>query len=362
MSLRCFDELPGLIESLLAKHDRVAFVYFDAFGWRFAERHGDHPLLRRAKVERWRAQFPSTTTVHTTTIHTGLPVAEHGLYEWHIYEPRLDRMITPLWFCFAGDDRRNTLFDAGLEPEDLFPFESIYARLDVPSHVAMPDGIGSSPPSRHLLAPATVHAFGAPAEGLATLAAALGREERAYGTIYLPAADALMHAVGPDAPEVASLMDATLTAIDEAPWPAGTCVLLSADHGMAAISPERTSYVNVVWPELPQHLVHGADDKPLAPGGSARDLFLHVIPDRLDDVVAELGGRLDGKAEVRPVEGLFPGASEALRARLANLVVLPFEEEAVYWLEPGRFEQRFRGQHGGLSPDEIEIPLVSWIV
>ena len=29
--------------------------------------------------------------------------------------------------------------------------------------------------------------------------------------------------------------------------------------------------------------------------------------------------------------------------------------------EPGRFEQRFMGQHGGLSANETEIPLVSWI-
>jgi len=361
LSLRCFDELPGLIEGLLAEHERVALVYFDAFGWRFAEQHAEHPLLRRATVERWRAQFPSTTTAHTTTIHTGLPVAEHGLYEWHLYEPRLDRMITPLWFCFAGDRRRNTLLDAGLTPADVFPFESLYLQLGVPCHVAMPDGIGASPPSRCLLAGATVHSFGPPAEGLATLARALGREERVYGTIYLPAADGLMHAVGPDAPEVAPLIDATLTAIDEAPWPEGTLVLLTADHGMTAISPERTSYVNVVWPELPDHLVHGADGKPLAPGGSPRDLFLHVVPERLADVVDELGRRLEGKADVTATAGLFPDASDALLARLANLVVLPVAEEAAYWLEPGRFEQPFRGMHGGLSPDEMEIPLVSWV-
>jgi hypothetical protein len=33
----------------------------------------------------------------------------------------------------------------------------------------------------------------------------------------------------------------------------------------------------------------------------------------------------------------------------------------VYWHEPGRFEQRLHGQHGGLSPQEMEIPLVAWV-
>jgi hypothetical protein len=118
---------------------------------------------------------------------------------------------------------------------------------------------------------------------------------------------------------------------------------------------------------LPDHLVVGADGKPLAPAGSCRDLFLHVLPERLDDVSARLGALLAGVAEVRKVEelladGLFgPNVTDALTARLANLVVLPAPGEAAYWLEPGRFEQHFLGQHGGLTANEMEIPLVSWV-
>ncbi len=60
--------------------------------------------------------------------------------------------------------------------------------------------------------------------------------------------------------------------------------------------------------------------------------------------------------------GLFgSNITEALTSRLANLVVLPGPGEAAYWFEEGRFEQRFFGQHGGLSANEMEIPLVSWV-
>ena len=359
---RSFAELPALVEELLGEHDRVALIYFDAFAWRFAERHAGHPLLANATVEKWSAQFPSTTTVHTTTIHTGLPLAEHGLYEWHVYEPRLNRIITPLWFCFAGDDERDTLLAAGLDPAEVFPWPSLYERLPVPSHVAMPHRIGSSPPSGRLLAGATVHDFSSPQEGVATLARALAAEERAYGTLYLPDVDSFMHMHGPDAPAVPLAVEATLSAIRQGPWPEGTLVLVTSDHGMAAISPERTTYLNVLWPELAGHLAQGADGKPLAPAGSARDLFLHVLPDRVDEVHAELAGRLEGVADVRRTDdGLFPEIGEPLRARLAPLVVLPHPGEAAYWLDPPRFEQRFLGQHGGLSADEMEIPLVSFV-
>ena len=92
----------------------------------------------------------------------------------------------------------------------------------------------------------------------------------------------------PTTADVAVLMEETLDAIAGTHWPDGKLVLLTADHGMEAISPERTAYVNVVWPELAQHLETGADGKPLAPAGSCRDLFLHVLPDRLDEVAARL--------------------------------------------------------------------------
>jgi predicted AlkP superfamily pyrophosphatase or phosphodiesterase len=104
---RCFDVLPATVERLLTgagdglrlgapvlerRYDHVVLVYLDAFGWRFAERHADHSLLRGADlVEQLTSQFPTTTVVHTATIHTGLPVGAHGLYEWFVYDPGLDR-------------------------------------------------------------------------------------------------------------------------------------------------------------------------------------------------------------------------------------------------------------------------------
>ena len=377
---RCFASLPGLIEKLLGDgdpasdtplfrsgYDRVILVYLDAFGWRFLERHGDHPLLRRGIVEKWTSQFPSTTTAHTTTIQSGLPVGVHGLYEWNVYEPALDRLITPLFFCYAGDGQRDTLVAQGFRPEDVFPQASIYERLGIPCHMAQPSEILSSPVGRYLLRGATAHPFDETGVGLELLASALAGEERAFGGIYLPDVDSAMHMVGPDHAMVSELFDTTLTALDEARFPEGTLVLLTADHGMEGISPERSVYANLAWPELAEHLDTGADGKPLAPAGSARDLFLHVRADRLDGVVARLGSALEGVADVERVDGLVahgvfgPEISDALRTRLANLVVLPLPGEAVYWWEEGRFEQHFHGQHGGLSANEMEIPLVAYV-
>ena len=383
---RCFDQLPSSVERLLTgaingptleepllreRFERVVFVYFDAFGWTFLERHADHPLFARAQAEgiltQLTAQFPSTTTAQVTTIHSGLPVAEHGLYEWHVYEPTLDRLITPLLFSFAGDGIRGTLLGQ-IEPDGLFPSDSIYARLadvGVRSTVVLPTSIAGSAPNVGLLRRADVAPFDTAQSALAAASRAL-EEGAGYAHVYLDALDSLMHAVGTDDDAVGFVTQSVLDDLHRATFPPGTLVLLTADHGMSPVDPARTVYVNELWPGLGERLETGADGKPLAPAGSCRDLFLHVRDRHVDDVCTELGERLDSTADVVPVaeliaEGIFSEPSARLRSRLANVVVLPRYGEAVYWHEAGRFEQRLHGQHGGLSPQEMEIPLVAWV-
>jgi hypothetical protein len=383
---RCFDQLPSTVERLLTgasdgpaleepllreRFERVVFVYFDAFGWTFLERHAGHPLFDRARSDgllvQLTAQFPSTTTAQVTTIHSGLPVAEHGLYEWHVYEPTLDRLITPLLFSFAGDGIRGTLLGQ-IEPDALFPTDSIYAQLadaGVRSTVVLPTSIARSAPNVGLLRKADVVPFETAPSALAAAARAL-EEGAGYAHVYLDALDSLMHAVGTDDDAVGFVTRSVLDDLHRATFPAGTLVLLTADHGMSPVDPARTVYVNELWPGLGERLETGADGKPLAPAGSCRDLFLHVRDRHVDDVCTELGERLDSTADVVPVAeliavGIFSEPSARLRSRLANVVVLPRYGAAVYWHEAGRFEQRLHGQHGGLSPQEMEIPLVAWV-
>ena len=145
-----FAALPATVERLLLGSDgglppaalgdapnrveRVVLVLLDAFGWRFFERYAErHPLLRRmladGTVAKLTTQFPSTTAAHVTTLHTGRPVIDHGVYEWNIYEPSIDALITPLMFSFAGDGERDTLRQAGADPRTLYPTATLYRRL-----------------------------------------------------------------------------------------------------------------------------------------------------------------------------------------------------------------------------------------
>jgi len=103
----------------------------------------------------------------------------------------------------------------------------------------------------------------------------------------------------------------------------------------------------------------------LVPAGSARDMFLYIQDGMLDEAESFLAQRLEGRADVVRTETLIaegffgPEVSTRFRERVGNLVVLPYRYESVWWYEKGKFEQRFYGHHGGLTPQEMETVLYS---
>jgi hypothetical protein len=350
----------------------VVLVLLDGFGWSFFVRHADHhPLLRRmlaeGSVAKLTTQFPSTTAAHITTLHTGCPVAEHGIYEWNILDPGLDAIVTPMLFSYAGDGVRDTLRRVGVAPAALYPTDrTLYRRLadrGVTSLAFQPASFAPSTYDGVLLDGATLHPYDTLQDGLAALGRALRTQPGpTYAYVYIDSLDAVGHQHGPSSPAFASEADRCLDAIEAAigALPPGMLVLLAADHGQIDVDPARTLYVNELWPDLDRHLRRGVDGRPLAPAGSARDLFLHTIPGAREVVVAGLRALLGDRAEVRATdelvaEGLFgPRVGRRLAERIGDVCVLPGPGETVWWRQPQRFEMRFRGHHGGLTPEEAE--------
>jgi hypothetical protein len=106
----------------------------------------------------------------------------------------------------------------------------------------------------------------------------------------------------------------------------------------------------------------------LIPAGSARDMFLYIKENLLDEAQAFLTKRLEGKADVVKVATLMEDGyfgqeiSTRFRERAGNLVVLPYLYESVWWYEKDKYEQRFYGHHGGLTAEELEIAFYSYVV
>jgi predicted AlkP superfamily pyrophosphatase or phosphodiesterase len=374
-----FAGLPNRVKTAFAsgQYDAVVLFLVDGLGWRFIERFQDAPFIKRitrdGKLEKLTSQFPSTTAAHVTTIHTGLPVGESGVFEWFYYEPLLDRIISPLLFSFAGDQERDTL-KSRVDARKLYPTKTFYNSLKnsgIDSHIF---GIRDYTPSTYsnvVMNGATLNAFKTLSEALINLGLLLEKQAKPiYAHLYFDKIDGLCHQYGPNAPQTEAEIETFLLILEHYftrvfSGKKRILFLMTADHGSSEVDPKTTVFINkdARFAGIERFLKTNRQGDMLVPAGSARDMFLYVKDDLLDEAQAFLSRHLEGKAEVVKVsdlmkEGYFgPNISPEFRSRVGNLVILSRRYESVWWFVKDKFEQNYYGHHGGLSPQEMEIPL-----
>ena len=394
----CFSALPQTVEFLLTgegesalpgdcfgslptKYDKMILFFVDAFGWRFFRQYAEiYPFLktflRHGTVSQMTSQFPSTTAAHVTCMHTGLNAGQSGVYEWNYYEPLVDEVITPLLFTYAGEKKRDSLKRSGIPAEAFFPTQTFYQKLQtrgITSYVFQHESYTPSTFSDIVYKGATVFSFKRLSEALSNLAELVLADTApiTYYFLYFDKIDAICHTYGPKSRQFEETVDTFLRMMEELFYKklsgkvGQTLLILTADHGQVEVDPRRTFYLNKHSSEIEQYLQRNQGGKLLVPAGSARDMFLHVKEERIDEAVVLLQKHLADIAEVYYTEQLvaqhFFGSSEPSKeflARVGNVVILPHQHETVWWYEEGKFDMHFKGHHGGLTPEEMEIPLL----
>ncbi|MBI5351880.1 MAG: alkaline phosphatase family protein [Chloroflexi bacterium] len=377
-----FAGIPNRIKDAFVskKYDAVVLFFIDAFGWRFYERFQDAPFIKsmekQGKIEKLTSQFPSTTAAHVTTLHTGLPVGMSGVHEWFYYEPRVDRIIAPLLFSVIGSSQRDTLKKKNVHPEEIYPKGIFYPELKKMGVDSFNFGLREYTPSTYsnvVMAGSEMRSFKTLSEAFVNVGLLLEKQTNpTYIQLYFDRIDALAHEYGPTAPQTEAEIETFLLMMEyyfERMFHGKKRILfmMTADHGMGEVDPKTTIYLNTN-PNFEgfQHFIKkNRKGHLLVPAGSPRDMFLYIKDDMLDEAQDFLARRLEGRADVVRTESLIEGGyfgneiSDHFRERVANLVILSHQYESVWWYEKDKYEQKFFGHHGGLTPQEMEIPLYS---
>lgn len=380
-----FAGLPARIKAAFASgnYDAVVLCLVDGFGWRFFERFQDEPFLQRiakqGRIEKLISQFPSTTAAHVTTIHTGWTVGQSGIFEWVYYEPQLDVMITPLLFSYAGARYRNELAATGIHPPLLYPRGLFYPELKKSGVNPYVFGLREYTPSTYsdvVMSGAEQFSFRTLSEALVNLGILLETENQPlYVHLYFDRIDTLAHEYGPVAPQTEAEIETFLLIMQhyfERVFRGGKRVLflMTADHGQVEVNPQTTIYLNqdASLRGIERFLQTNRRGQLLVPAGSPRDMFLYIKEGMLDEAQSFLASRLEGRADVVKTEFLIEqgyfgsDVSPRFRERAGTLVILPYRYESVWWYIKDKFEQRFYGHHGGLTPQEMETVLYSYEV
>jgi hypothetical protein len=359
--------------------ENVVLFLLDGVGYGEWKRQVDKgfigALAKHGSVRPITSVFPSTTAAALTTISTGLTPQEHGLPEWYVYMREVGEVIVTLPFARAGDPGRDTLVGI-MNPRGLFDGPTIFERLKTA-------GVRSTSVTNRYLAHTAyseVSRRGSEVESYISasdLAVGLrrlveGSRGRNFFYVYWSVVDTVEHAYGPNTEE--AMVEASLIshALDEGflsrlsqDAAKRTLVLVTADHGQLNVDPRETLYMNR-FRRLVKALSVAPSGKRIPPWGSARDVFISVDEAELEEVEAYLARKLDGVASVMKTKdaielGLF-GINKPSRkflSRAGNLMVLPHGDNTVWYRYEKGDSFSLRGHHGGLSAEEMTIPLAA---
>ena len=390
----CFSSIPGLIEKTflgstlrdcpswfsaqsIGEFQRVVFVFFDAFGWESFERFKDiTPVLKRFSTDglilQSTSQFPSTTVAHVTTILSGKSAYQHEVCGWDYYEPRAGRVIRPLKFSDSSIAEPHTLASLGLTPQGVLPsgdFLRNISRAGCTVHLHGPAAYFPSEFSDAYAERSMVNGYSTVEEGFTNVSESLrGTVDPMYHYLYIDSYDSACHKEGVgsnSADRVAQDVLKHLTRFIERDRYGKTLLIVSADHGQIADRPGCSLKLQDLFPTITQYLKRDTSGNLIRFSGGARYLFLHVIEEAVPPVVQELRKKFSGAATVWTIEELsstgFLGPSpiaESYRERLGTIAILPEPGYSVRWYEPPLFEKREFSGHGGVSPQEMETPLL----
>ncbi|HUJ77994.1 MAG TPA: alkaline phosphatase family protein [Thermoplasmata archaeon] len=350
----------------------VLVLLADGLGWSAFDR------WRRAGGRPWAARwgrrarpittvFPTTTVPAMVTLSTGTTPAQHGVVGYREYLPRFGVVADLLRMSPVGVAPAETLVGSEWSPSLVSGAPTVFRRGMSGTAVSRGrfEGLGLT---RLLYDGAAFRPYSTAsdlAHELVKLLDAPDPSPVVYA--YWDELDAVHHRHGPtdalfsfEADRLAHLVEYVADHLDRR-RAASVQLIVTADHGLVDLDPARQLRVDRI-PEIADEMA-----RPLA--GDRRAPYFAAHAGRLPELRAALerhlpvGTRLiDSDAAI--AAGLYgpPPFHPELRARIGDLVALPPPPTGLLYAMPGSAisgHVEYLGGHGGLSSDELLVPLVA---
>lgn len=351
-------ELRQLPAAALGDSGHIVLLVLDGLGSRWLARHGAGSQLATDVIGELTSVFPSTTASAITTFLTGDAPQQHGLTGWFTWFRELGCVMSVLPGTprYGGAGYRA----AGVDTAALLGHRPLSERLATPAVTLSPYWIARSDFNLAHLGRATL----VPYKGLKQMfrrAARAIRRAREPGFFYLywPGLDGVGHEHGMESAQAQAHfreIDAQYARFLRAISATDTTVLVTADHGHLDAKPG-----DMV--RLEDHPVL-ADCLALPLCGEPRAAFCYLRPNRVQTFTAYcrdvLGERFDLYPSTELLDaGLFGTGTPhpRLHERIGDYTLIARGSNLIRERLPTEGELQQIGVHGGLSADELYVPL-----
>jgi hypothetical protein len=291
---------------------------------------------------------------------TGLAPAQHGLTGWHVQLEEIGQMLAILPMTVRGRGEALAVPVEDLPPR-LFPYPTLFQQMKRESFVIAPQRIAGSPFNAW-------HARGASTRAYATLPELFGHlsdlltdaATPRYVYAYYPDLDSVSHHFGcasEQAVEVLFALDQALEEFLATVEGADAALIVTADHGFIDSPPERVVCLDD-HPQLAAWLA-----QPLS--GERRVAYCHVVAGQRAAFADYIRQNLAHCTELHASADLIRAGwfgplpcHPQLAARVGNFTLVMKDDWTITdWL-PGEKRYELTGVHGGVSREEMRVPLV----
>lgn len=327
----------------------IVLLLIDGLGLRALEANIDSaPFLASCTTRTLQAAIPTTTPTGLATLGTGLPPGTHGL----------------VGASFLVDGHRGLLHPLNWQdsptPIAVQPHATVFERLvarGLSVTTVAPRAYEDSGLTRAALRGGVYRGADSVGERLAETRRSLGGSDRALTYVYWPDLDRTGHAHGVDSDHWRYELGHVDYLADQIHSLLGPddLLVITADHGMVDCEVDQRIDIDDITPLRNQVLLIG---------GEPRCRFIYTRPGHADEVAdawrAELGDvawiltRTDAVAR-----GFFGDIDSHVERRIGDVIAWAKDRWSLSSTTVDDRVSRLRGQHGSLTPDEVEIPLMT---
>jgi hypothetical protein len=322
------------------------------------------PCVDRGVLAPISSLVPATTSTALTTLWTGRSPAEHAILGYELLLKPFGLVANMVNLTPASFEQPGLLERAGFSPESALPFRTLGTHLTsqgIEVHAFLPAGLRQTGLSRMHLSDVVLQSFTS-ASDLWRAVRDLVRQPPAHRRwiwIYYGELDTLSHRFGPDSDAVRREAHAFLQSLDrhlitQAPDGRDILMMLTSDHGQIATPPD-PHFDLATHPSLTRRL-H------LLPTGENRLAYLYSRPGQTQAVIEYVektwpdSFRLMSSSHALQA-GLFgPGIPDGdALSRLGDAILAAQGPAYLWWSHK---PNTLLGRHGGLSRDEMIVPLL----
>ncbi len=345
--------------SELQECDHLVLLVVDGLGYDFLTTAGKGSHLHSHLQASLTSVCPSTTSAAVPTFLTGVAPQQHGFTGWFTWFREMGNILSVL--PFQPRHGGCSLGQLGFTPGVLSDAEPIFHRIKARSNVVMPEYIADSEFNHAFHDGANICSYRGLDDFFDTIHGTVGgKKQREYVYAYWPDFDSIAHSCGVNSPELArhfAEFDQAFGRFVRRMHGSGARIIVTADHGFIDV-PSSGVIQMQDHPELAETLV-----MPLC--GEQRFAYSYVHPDKTERfcqyVESELSDAVElySSAEIIAQGWFGMGVPHAeLESRVGHYAMVMKPGYKIRDRVLGERPKRHIGVHGGVTPEEMYVPLI----